>query len=171
MAAMKSSREDKTSKPKNRRSIRLPDDAYRAGELFLLTLCTSNQSPLFSSEEYAATACDAFKITEQKIGAIIWCGIVMPDHVHMLVSAAPGKSPLDCGACYKRLVTIAMRKHGYAQAVWQRRIYDRGIRTEWNNDITKVVHYVMDNPVRKELVSDWTKWPYTYLNEEIQNTM
>ena len=95
--------------------------------------------------------------------ARLWAGVVMPDHVHLLVSALVGKSPLDTGSDFKRLVTLALRELGHAGPVWQRRIHDRGIRTQFGGEVSAAAAYVVQNPVRARLVSEWTAWPHTIL--------
>jgi REP element-mobilizing transposase RayT len=91
----------------------------------------------------------------------------MPDHAHLLVTAQDGKSPLDIGSCFKRLVTIEARKRGHSGALWQRRVHDRGIRTDFNHDPAAVIRYVLGNPVRQGLVSSWERWPFSHLHPEI----
>jgi REP element-mobilizing transposase RayT len=92
----------------------------------------------------------------------------MPDHVHLLVSAAEGKNPLDTAACFKRLTTIAVRSTGFTQTLWQRRIHDRGLRTAFGNDLHAALRYVLDNPVRRQLVDSWDQWPLSYINEHVR---
>ena len=91
----------------------------------------------------------------------------MPDHAHLLVHALKGKSPLDVGSCFKRLVTIEARKQGHSDALWQRRVHDRGMRTNINRDLAAVIRYVLGNPVRRRLVSSWQQWPLSHLHSEI----
>ena len=91
----------------------------------------------------------------------------MPDHVHVLVSGMTGKSVLDVGSCYKRMLTVRLRNLGYRRPVWQRRFYDRGIRTDWNNDVNAAVCYVLNNPVRKNLVTDYREWPYMFVDPSL----
>jgi REP element-mobilizing transposase RayT len=102
-----------------------------------------------------------------KTAAALWCGVVMPDHVHLLVSAAQGKSPLDTAACFKRLTTIAVRAQGFSGDLWQRRIHDRGIRADFDNDVDAAACYVLDNPVRRGFVESWEQWPFSHLHQGI----
>jgi len=92
----------------------------------------------------------------------------MPDHVHLLVNALVGKSPLEVASCFKRLVTIEARKRGYSELLWQRRVHDRGLRTNFNNNLDTAVRYVLDNPVQQGLVPSWEKWPFSYLHSDFQ---
>jgi REP element-mobilizing transposase RayT len=103
----------------------------------------------------------------QQTGAVLWCGMVMPDHVHLLLSAGVGKSPLDTMACFKRMTTLAVRGLGFSGPLWQRRIHDRGIRVDFANDIERAAGYVLGNPVRCGLVASWQDWPLRYVNRGI----
>jgi len=152
---------------RRRKGIRLADDAYGAGEPFLLTVCTSGQQALLTTERFGPLAHQSMTGAGEKTGGMLWCGVVMPDHVHLLVSAMPGKSPLDVAACFKRLSTIGVRKLGFAGTLWQRRTHDRGLRSAFDSNLEAAVRYVLENPVRKALVSAWEDWPLSYLHEDL----
>jgi REP element-mobilizing transposase RayT len=154
---------------KPRTKIRLPAEAYRAGETFLLTVCTSENQQLLTQARYGPEALDAMHHAAHKTSASLWCGVIMPEHVHLVVTAQPGKSPLDMAACFKRLTTIAARKRGHQGNLWQRRIHDRGIRTGWNGNLASALFYVLDNPVRRGLVDAWEDWPLSYLHPDIES--
>ena len=150
-----------------RRDIRLPDACYRDQDTFLLTICTAQRRPVFQRDELAKAAFDALPAAADKTGADLWCAVVMPDHVHLLVTAASGKTPLHTGSCFKRLATVALRKAGFTEPVWQRRIHDRGLRTNFGGDLLAAVRYVLENPVRHDLTSDWEAWPYTFVHPDL----
>jgi REP element-mobilizing transposase RayT len=150
-----------------RRSIRLQDSAYRAGEPFLLTACTAQGRRLFEDARLALAAVNAAREAAAVTGAALWCAVIMPDHAHLLVSATPGKTPLDTGSAFKRLTTRALLGLGHDGPVWQRRIHDRGIRTHMGQDTNTAVRYLLDNPVRRGLVTSWEHWPDTVVHEAI----
>jgi len=49
--------------------------------------------------------------------------------------------------------------HGGAGSLWQKSSYDRVIR--YNDSIEVTMHYVLENPVRKGLVTQWEDYPYS----------
>lgn len=152
-----------------RRPIRLGREAYVAGEPFLLTICTAGRQSLLKPQHYGRQVYEAILVAAEKTGATLWCAVVMPEHVHLLLHAPAGRDPLDTAACFKRLATIAVRKAGYkAESFWQRRIHDRGIRTNFGNDLGAAIRYVLSNPVRRALVSSWEQWPLSYVHPEIE---
>jgi REP element-mobilizing transposase RayT len=135
-----------------RRSIRLPEDAYHGGDSFVLTMCTSQRKPLFLNPTYAAAAIQATQSAAVITITQLWCAVVMPDHIHMVVTAPVGKNPLDCASSAKRLITIELRAAKYMDTVWQRRIHDRGLRTMWRPGDNAIL-YVLENPVRAGLAT------------------
>jgi len=130
-------------------------------------MCTFGRQKLFAESMYGVHACELLAVAAKKTEASLWCGVVMPDHVHLLLSAGVNKSPLQTAACFKRLVTLAVRGLGYTDSVWRRRVHDRGLRAEFKNDLDVAVRYVLDNPVRHELVKSWHQWPLRYLHEDL----
>lgn len=156
-----------TRRLKPRKKIRLPESVYCAGELFVLTICTHHRLPLLVPEQFGSLALTAMREAEQKTGATLWCGVVLPDHVHLLVSARPGKSPLDMVSCFKRLTTLEARKRSHSGPLWQRRIHDRGVRISCEQDLRECVEYLTENPVRLGLVSTWDQWSLLHLRHGV----
>jgi REP element-mobilizing transposase RayT len=150
-----------------RKQIRLPDDAYRQGDPFILTVSTYKRASLFVHSEHATIALSAAVRAAAETSALLWCAIIMPDHAHMLISAEVGRSVLGTASSFKRLTTLGLRRAGFVGTVWQRRFHDRGIRTEFNSDVALAIEYIVNNPVRAGLVERWELWPHVYVNEEV----
>ena len=94
-------------------------------------------------------------------GALCWidCVVVMPDHVHLIVT------PYDSSTvqCVLRRIKSASayrvnRSTGRTGPLWQRESFDRMVRSEEN--LQKKREYIFNNPVRAGLVSrcDEYKW-------------
>jgi len=87
----------------------------------------------------------------------VLAGVVMPDHVHWIVSpvADRGLSVGDFSHGFKR----TLRKQlGGQSCEWQRGCFDRLLRSDenlWSKWI-----YVKDNPVRHGFVHNANDWPY-----------
>ena len=60
---------------------------------------------------------------------------------------------------YKGRTTRIAWKFGIKGKLWQTSFYDHFLRKE--EDIEKVVMYVLNNPVRKGLVSEWMEYHYS----------
>jgi len=127
-------------------------DASR--EVFFLTICASERtgSPLL---------CVAPQLLEsmafyQKNGKW-WAhlAVVMPDHVHLLVSFPP-----DGGLT----ATVRAWKHWTSRQLgvaWQRDLFDHRLRGE--ESLREKADYVLENPVRAGLVAEWEQWPHFWI--------
>jgi len=94
--------------------------------------------------------------------------VVMPDHVHVILTplidedrrnifSLPGIMKGIKGASAHAINRTA-RSHG---AVWQEESFDRVVRSSESLDAK--VAYILENPVRKGLVSDWRGYRWIWL--------
>ena len=155
-----------------RKSIRLPKSGYLGGDPFLLTWCTSRRRDIFARPSDAAAALASIRQAESETEAVVYCAVVMPDHIHAVVAAQTDKSPLDTAYCAKRLTTVGLRRLGLSGAVWERRVHDRGLRcTLGAGSVVAAVQSVLDNPVRHGLASSWKAWPHHFIAEGVLESL
>jgi len=97
----------------------------------------------------------------------------MPDHLHFLcrltdkeirltnagVRGTLCEGVLDHLARFKSFTTSKSWKLGFQGKLWQKSSYDRVMDME--KPFEEVVQYVLENPMRKGLVKDWSEWPYS----------
>ena len=94
-----------------------------------------------------------------KEGCIVPVYCFMHDHQHLIITGTKGDADL-----WKTIVNYK-QKTGFWMSVnkpgmtWQKDFYDHIIRT--NEDIATQVRYILDNPVRKGLVSFWEEYPFS----------
>jgi hypothetical protein len=50
---------------------------------------------------------------------------------------------------------------------WHHESYDHYIRNE--DELYKIINYILNNPVKAGLIGDYREWPYKWLNEEYVN--
>jgi len=50
---------------------------------------------------------------------------------------------------------------------WQHESYDRVIRNQ--DELESTIRYVLNNPVKADLVSHWQEWPYTFCKTRFKN--
>ena len=48
-------------------------------------------------------------------------------------------------------------------AFWQQESYDRVVRDA--KELSRIIMYVLNNPVKIGLVQDWRDYPFSYVNE------
>ena len=78
--------------------------------------------------------------------------VIMPNHVHALLSLGAGESLSGIIASWKRFSATRINKAiGAAGALWQKDYFDRMIR-DWDHFV-HVARYIRRNPVKAKLVS------------------
>ncbi|MFO7976445.1 MAG: transposase [Candidatus Hydrogenedentota bacterium] len=58
-----------------------------------------------------------------------------------------------------------LRVRGIGRVRWQARFYDHVVRN-WE-DPAKIARYMVNNPVRAEMIEDWAQWPWTYVDPDL----
>ena len=97
---------------------------------------------------------DALEQTRKRFGLRVYGFVVMPEHVHLLVSE-PGISTLDRAlqslkiSCSRLTRDLRAHEHG-TSPLWQKRYYDRYTRTD--SDFVEKLRYIHRNPVRRDYV-------------------
>ncbi len=94
------------------------------------------------------------------------CYCVMSNHIHLLFKLMPenrgisklmqsikGYSSRECNKELKRKGTF-----------WQNESYDRWLRDE--NEYRYTINYILNNPVKAGIITDWKDWKYTWYNKE-----
>jgi putative transposase len=105
---------------------------------------------------------------------------IMPNHVHMVINnnidfelnitnregTTKDLKITDTLKLIKgstsRYSNLILKKKG---KFWNRESFDRLIRNQ--NELIRVINYVIKNPVKARLVKNWEDWQYTYLKDEI----
>jgi REP element-mobilizing transposase RayT len=102
----------------------------------------------------------------------------MPNHVHMVIDVGRisnstihgGRNEISTNntSLFRILqsikrhtahkANIELNRHG---AFWQHESYDHVVRDD--ADLSRIVDYVIYNPVHAGLVRSWEEWPWTYL--------
>ena len=144
-----------------RKHIRLHDDVYKSEQqYFSITIATNNRNKYFTNPETAILTVKLITDTYLTKQAILVAYCLMPDHLHLLI--APNKlSLVRVIQAWKSYSTKMIQKHlKISGSIWQRSFYDHALRKE--EDLGKVANYILENPVRKELVKDWRDYPYSW---------
>ncbi len=97
---------------------------------------------------------------------------IMPNHVHVLFLPKMQEngdvfSPQHIVYTWKRYSANSINKLlNQKGSVWQKESFDRMVRDE--NELYKVLEYIMLNPVQAKLVSDWRDWKRTFVCESLR---
>ena len=104
---------------------------------------------------------------------------IMPNHVHAVLGlwTQLGSSSVLSGRPegYRQLYQVLKSIKNFSArqcneflnrqgAFWQKESYDHLVRN--SNELTRIITYVLSNPVKAGLVADWKDWPFTYLRPD-----
>ena len=149
---------------------------YGRGDLHFVTFSCYQRRPLLG-EPFAG---DVFvRILDEvrtDLDFLLVGYVVMPEHVHLLLSESPSATPSGVLQVLKQRVSRALRQRGRATAgnkglrrpagaelvlpkFWERRFYDFNV---WSFDKrTEKLDYMHFNPVKRGLVTLPGDWPWS----------
>jgi len=149
-----------------RRSIRLKDYDYSHEGAYFVTICTQNKVSVFGEGVNCEMRLNEFGNIINECWAEIDAFVVMPNHVHGIVTIVDICRGTACRApteqfgrptpsslpttirSFKSAVnkrTNALRNNP-GHRLWQRNYYEHVIRNE--NDLNDIRQYILDNPVK-----------------------
>jgi REP element-mobilizing transposase RayT len=82
----------------------------------------------------------------------------MPDHVHLVLESSPECDIVTFVGQFKNLAQRAAWINGVEGAFWQKGFFDHFLRRE--EQLERVVAYVVENPVRRGIVEVWQNYPF-----------
>ncbi|MBW7865550.1 MAG: transposase [Candidatus Hydrogenedentes bacterium] len=97
---------------------------------------------------------------------ILYAWVVMPNHVHVVVTPLPGHELSRILHSWKSFTAHEVKKMGHipdtlvskSKAFWQRESHDHLVRDD--DDLSRVIEYTIKNPVNAGLCAAIEDWPY-----------
>jgi len=131
----------------------------QAGHLHFVTFSCCRRAPLLG----AMQARELFQSTLEQVrrwyGFFVVGYVVMPEHVHLLLSEPePGSLALAI-QMLKQMVAHKLRATTPAGRFWQARYYDFNVWSERKR--LEKLRYMHDHPVKRGLVADPQDWPWS----------
>ena len=124
-----------------------------------LTIRVNHRAKVFADPALAEATVRIVSDVGEALHTPIYACCVMPDHVHVVVE--PMSSELGQWVSrFKNEVQREARRLEGPTKFWQRSFWPRRVRSE--RDLALKIAYVLDNPVRAGLVSDWRDYPFSY---------
>jgi putative transposase len=116
--------------------------------------------------EIAQIVMDAFQFQNGKSYDLL-AFTVMSNHFHLLFDTANyGVHPTNIMSPIKRFTArqsnILLNRTGIP--FWQEESHDRFVRDD--NELFRIINYILQNPVKANIVERWQDYPYTWLNEK-----
>jgi len=157
-------------KSKKRKQIHLKGFNYSSYEhVFFLTICAANKQPSFSDSKVADLIVKEleYRRTNQEIKLFCFC--IMPDHLHLLISlnenyirkeGAFGERTLqNWVSAFKRYTSRVSNRLHDIKPLWQTNFFDHVVRKD--ESLLAICSYILNNPVRRGMVSNWEEYPYS----------
>jgi putative transposase len=126
-------------------------------DLHFLTFSCYHRQPLLAKPEARRAFEEALERARNWYGFYVTGYVVMPEHVHLLISEPERKTLPIVIQMLKQAVTRRLRTLHSDGAFWQRRYYDFNVSGESKR--VEKLRYMHRNPVERSLVEkpeDWT---------------
>jgi len=140
--------------------MRAMDDSQRT---FFITTVTCQRLPIFRVEARARLLIEVLFGYRAQRKYLLHEFVVMPDHIHLLLTPAPEISLERTVQFIKGGYSYRLRKEETIK-VWQESFTNHRIRDE--EDYGRHCEYIHMNPVRARLVRDAASYPFSSANAE-----
>jgi putative transposase len=121
--------------------------------VYFITICVAGRHQVLNTPQVFTTVKNYCAANP---GWQTLAAVVMPDHLHGLVSPLDRDAPIiQFSAGLKRFV----RRTVNPEWKWQEGVFDRLLRREESAEAKWL--YMRENPVRAGLVTRWEDWPYS----------
>jgi len=129
------------------------------GSVCSVTIALRDRRPVFAAGRAAAATIEVLREHASRTGVPVYGYCVMPDHVHLILGPSEACDIVTFVGQFKNLAQRAVWKLGVPGKLWQGGFYDHFLRAD--EQVEKVVGYVLDNPVRAGLVAGRDEHPFS----------
>ncbi len=149
-----------------RKQMHLTDFDYSNKDMvYFLTLCTYGNQSYFKDPKAAqqiAYEIDYRAHVAKEVEVFVYC--IMPDHLHLLMKLKEGygKTLHNWVAAFKRYSARIFSEMYKIKPLWQTNFYEHIVRKD--ESVNKIAEYIVNNPVRKNIVSDWQRYCFSQID-------
>jgi putative transposase len=127
----------------------------RTDAIFFITICCApREANQLGHASVAQLIWESIEFRQRRGDWYVYEWLLMPDHLHALISFPPEKDLTKIIANWKEIV--AKR----TSITWQRDYFDHRLRSHESHE--EKSQYIRQNPVRKKLVTRAEDWPFTW---------
>jgi putative transposase len=146
---------------------------YNFGKIVFITIVTYNRQPILTDNIELIRK--AWKSVKYKFRII--AGVVLKDHMHILIEAEDNSEIPKIISFFKQYVSkniqsppiqTDIQQRRQEKGVWQRRYYDHIIRNE--QDLNRHIDYIHYNPMKHYNIAP-KNWKYSTFNKFVQMGM
>jgi putative transposase len=127
----------------------------RSAQSHFVTFTCYHRRPNFDSPAVYNLFVEVLEGTRRRFALCVYGYVVMPEHVHLLVSEP--EHGLLADAVHHLKLSFAKRLG--AGVFWQKRYYDRNVRNE--REFQEKLRYLHRNPVKRGLVKEPGDWKWS----------
>lgn len=130
------------------------------GRAYLVTTVTDKRKPLFSDFDRACSIARTLEFLESALHCQSLAWVVMPDHVHWLLSIEAEQDLSQIVRIVKGRVSrlLNLLDHTPRRRVWQPGFHDHALRGE--EDLRDTARYIVANPLRAGLAEEIGAYPF-----------
>jgi putative transposase len=128
----------------------------QTGQLHFLTFSCYHRAPLLGTAHSRDVFLSTFERVRRWYGFYVVGYVVMPEHVHLLISETETGTLALALQMMKQIVSRALRGSRSKEPFWQARYYDFNVWSE-RKQIEKL-RYIHRNPVQRGLVRSPEEW-------------
>ena len=136
---------------------------HQSGQSHFLTFSCYHRAPLLERMQMQDAFLLALEQARLRFAMRVYGYVVMPEHVHLLVSEPAGKMLSRAVQLLKTSVSIYARRRGKRESgdspFWQARYFDHNVRNE--EGFVTQLRYIHRNPVKRGLCAKPEDWPWS----------
>ena len=142
---------------------------HQSGQSHFVTFCCYHRRPLLSTDESRRAFESALERVRRSYGLCLYGYVIMPEHVHLLLSESQRGTLADALKSLKQGVSRRLIGNfplkpkaglsGPPQHFWQKRYYDFNIRNY--AQFVEKLRYIHRNPVNRGLCDRPEDWPWS----------
>ncbi|HWG22064.1 MAG TPA: transposase [Terracidiphilus sp.] len=144
----------------------MPDGLYRlhhSGQTHFLTFSCYHRQPFLAQMNMQEEFLLALESVRRRFRMRVYAYVVMPEHVHLLVSEPPDGTVAKTMETLKTRIAVRARQEKKRTAggspFWQARYFDHNVRN--HAGFVTQLRYVHRNPVKRGLCSKPEEYPWT----------
>jgi putative transposase len=131
---------------------------HHEGDDHFITFSCYRREPYFNTPSSRETFLDSLEQTRKRYNFEVLGYVVMPEHVHLLVSEPEDHQKIPLSKALQSL-KLSVSKRLTQRPFWQTRYYDFNVFT--HNKRVEKLKYMHRNPVARGLVANPEDWPWS----------
>ena len=130
---------------------------HASGQTHFVTFCCYHRRPSFTTAIPRQVFEAALERVRLSFELCVYGYVVMPEHVHLLLSEPRQQTLADAIKSLKQ--GVSRRLIGEAEHFWQKRYYDFNVRNE--PQFVEKLRYIHQNPVKRGLCGGAEDWEWS----------